>query len=320
MFFPPKHSEHFWRIDCSSSSSSSSSANLSGNDMKKNQSDSCKSKMPKMQKITKITKMTTKSPSLSKFTHFQLNSLTEQQPSRKKTKQSLAKSHKTSLAKTRTRRHIPISNLSSPFLLSFHYPPSSPYYSLKADFFSRRKKKKRSLSNSNQVSKVADDSLTTLEDDESKKTKRIRRKILRNVVERLQTLINHEEFDKMFSGLDYSIFQGLTFDESFRGSFTVDKTNVNLCLKNPVSGLIYDINSITFVALHELAHVINPLYGHGKEFQQIFKNVLKVSDKIGIWDRNIPFTKQYCGTCRNGECFQNTIPRKKSRFMFVVKN
>jgi len=260
--FPPKLSENFWRIDCSS-------INLSSNHMKKNRPGSGKTTMPKTSSF------------FSKLPNFQGESFMKHvSPSRKK------------------KEHLRLKRTPAP----------RPTLSTSHENY-RRSRRTRSR----RISETS----SWFESNE-RKQKKIRRRILRNVVEKLQNVINHDEFEKMFPNLDYSIFQGLTFDESFKGSFTVDKTNVNLCLKNPVSGMIYDQNSITFVALHELAHVINPLYGHGREFQKIFKNVLKVADKIGVWDSQIPFTKQYCGTCKNGECYSE-IPMK-SRFMFVVKN
>jgi hypothetical protein len=156
------------------------------------------------------------------------------------------------------------------------------------------------------------------EKDEFKESRKQRKKILKNVVLKIKKMINHESFRKKFRKLNFEMFQGLTFDESHKGSYTVDKSNVFLCLKNPVNGFVYDDNSVTFVALHELSHVMNPHFGHGWQFQKMFKNVLKIASDIGIWSPDIPFATNYCGTCKNGECF-TSLPIQ-SRFVLEIDN
>ena len=60
---------------------------------------------------------------------------------------------------------------------------------------------------------------------------------------------------------------------------------------------LIDENTLTFVAIHELGHVMTKSVGHTKEFWQNFKFLLKNAVKIGIYQpvdyKNKP--KKYCG-------------------------
>ena len=77
-------------------------------------------------------------------------------------------------------------------------------------------------------------------------------------------------------------------------AYTEDKSVITLCLKDPDSGIYYDMNTIMYVALHELTHVISRKHGHGDEFKRNFSNVLKRSAIIGIYDPTIPIPSTYC--------------------------
>ena len=77
-------------------------------------------------------------------------------------------------------------------------------------------------------------------------------------------------------------------------SYTINKTRVYLCLKDP-NNKYYDDNSLMFVLLHEISHVICNSIGHTDEFHKIFAQVLIEAEKVGIYNSNIPMIKNYCG-------------------------
>ena len=60
---------------------------------------------------------------------------------------------------------------------------------------------------------------------------------------------------------------------------------------------LIDENTLTFVAIHELGHVMSESIGHKKEFWQNFKFLLKNAVKMGIYEpkdyKSNP--KKYCG-------------------------
>jgi hypothetical protein len=79
-------------------------------------------------------------------------------------------------------------------------------------------------------------------------------------------------------------------------AYTENKAVITLCLTDPGTNKHYDINTIMYVALHELAHVITPegAEEHGTEFKKNFSSLLNKAAMIGVYDpsRSIPTT--YC--------------------------
>lgn len=77
-------------------------------------------------------------------------------------------------------------------------------------------------------------------------------------------------------------------------SYTEDKRLVHLCLKNK-QGEYYSYNTLIFVALHELAHVLSSDIGHGEQWRLIFRQLLNRAEQLGLYDSRIPLEKNYCG-------------------------
>jgi hypothetical protein len=70
------------------------------------------------------------------------------------------------------------------------------------------------------------------------------------------------------------------------------------CLNTTKEGnRLIDINTLTFVALHELSHIMTESIGHNQEFWQNFKFLLQNAKESGIYDpvdyKKNP--KEYCG-------------------------
>ena len=53
-------------------------------------------------------------------------------------------------------------------------------------------------------------------------------------------------------------------------AYTENKARITLCIVNPKTGKYYDMNTIMYVSLHELAHVISKTHGHNTEFKTNF--------------------------------------------------
>jgi hypothetical protein len=84
----------------------------------------------------------------------------------------------------------------------------------------------------------------------------------------------------------------LSMDSS---AYTEDKRRIALCLENPETKRPYDMNTIMYVSLHELAHILNKGFGHGDDFKKIFSGLLKKSSQLGFYDPKIPLPSVYCG-------------------------
>lgn len=85
-------------------------------------------------------------------------------------------------------------------------------------------------------------------------------------------------------------------------SFTINKKHVSFCLKTRDDKEdVYDINTLTFVALHELAHIASVSEGHNEEFSRNFQFLKETAIKIKIY-QEIDYNAhpvEYCGMTIN---------------------
>lgn len=77
---------------------------------------------------------------------------------------------------------------------------------------------------------------------------------------------------------------------------------IAFCLNTTKNGdKLIDINTLTFVALHELSHILTESIGHKQDFWNNFKFVLENAKAAGIYDpvdyKKNP--KEYCGMTIN---------------------
>lgn len=83
-------------------------------------------------------------------------------------------------------------------------------------------------------------------------------------------------------------------------SYSVNKgEKIVFCLRHKNTNAdLHDMNTITFVALHELAHLMTKSIGHTKEFWDNFRFILKHSIQYGYYTKQNFREKpiKYCGT------------------------
>ena len=80
-------------------------------------------------------------------------------------------------------------------------------------------------------------------------------------------------------------------------SFTQNKSKLIMCLRSKETGKVHDINTLMFVNLHELTHMMNDEWGHELQFWQLFKIVLENAVECGIY-KPVDYSKtpqRYCG-------------------------
>lgn len=78
-------------------------------------------------------------------------------------------------------------------------------------------------------------------------------------------------------------------------AYTENKAVITLCLRDPETKKFYDMNTLMYVALHELAHVISISHGHNDEFKDNFHDLLSRASRVGIYDPTLPIPDTYCG-------------------------
>jgi predicted metal-dependent hydrolase len=107
--------------------------------------------------------------------------------------------------------------------------------------------------------------------------------------ERVQLLVNRFNPDVLSESLPNTSYT----------SYSVDKgKKIVFCLRSKdEKGELIDINTIMFVAIHELAHIMTKSVGHTEEFWNNMRYLLKQGIKIGVYKKvdykNNPVS--YCG-------------------------
>jgi hypothetical protein len=85
---------------------------------------------------------------------------------------------------------------------------------------------------------------------------------------------------------------------------------VAFCLNTTKNGdKLIDINTLTFVALHELSHIMTSSIGHKQEFWQNFKFLLENAKEANLYDpidyKKNP--KEYCGLTINDNPYYDLV-------------
>lgn len=81
-------------------------------------------------------------------------------------------------------------------------------------------------------------------------------------------------------------------------SYNINKgEEIILCIYDYNENKFYDINTLIYVSIHELAHIANPTIGHDESFYFIFNNLLQEGIRLKVYNffnyEKIP--QKYCG-------------------------
>lgn len=92
------------------------------------------------------------------------------------------------------------------------------------------------------------------------------------------------------------------FPKSNTTSYSLNKGDkIILCLYNYKINKFYDLNTLIYVSIHELAHVANPTIGHDESFYYILNILLNQAIYLKIYNfynyEKLP--KKYCGIVIN---------------------
>lgn len=80
-------------------------------------------------------------------------------------------------------------------------------------------------------------------------------------------------------------------------SYTIEKRDLSMCLRDRKTNQLYADNLITYVFLHELGHIMSPTYGHDDTFVRCFRVMLNMAIYLNLYIE-VDYSKQpvdYCG-------------------------
>jgi len=90
-------------------------------------------------------------------------------------------------------------------------------------------------------------------------------------------------------------------------AYTINKKTIYICLQDSNTGQTYSINSLMYVTLHELAHILTReleydangnIDEHGPNFKKNFYTLIEQAKTKGVYDPSLPLPQSYCGVSR----------------------
>lgn len=126
--------------------------------------------------------------------------------------------------------------------------------------------------------------------------------------EKIEQLINHYKHDPAAMGDPrvHTMVDRFNPDNLIENSLDTDSTSYSenkgekivVCLRDKTPGYPFvDMNTVTFVVLHEMAHLMTTTIGHTPEFWANFRRILQDAIQCGIYEP-VNYTKNptpYCG-------------------------
>ena len=100
--------------------------------------------------------------------------------------------------------------------------------------------------------------------------------------------------------------------ENGESTYTINKGElIKICLRKKKDGKpLHNLNTLMFVVIHELAHVMSVSIGHNKEFMDNFRFLLREADDIDIDYTPIDYSEDnmtYCGVKVSHNPYYNDV-------------
>lgn len=117
---------------------------------------------------------------------------------------------------------------------------------------------------------------------------------LYEIVESVKPIFNqHKTFCGPLDMLnERNVFKEITIKTSSK-SYTVNKKVVYVCLVDSTTNKYYDKNTVIYVLIHELAHVLCDEVGHTDKYREIFDDLIYEATTLGIYDPTTEFDPTY---------------------------
>lgn len=122
---------------------------------------------------------------------------------------------------------------------------------------------------------------------------------------RIATLVRylkeHDASHNVVDALESKYVRGVISEAVIQAgstSYTIDKTSIHVCLRSrDDERQIYDINTLMYVVLHEMSHLVSTSVGHNQEFKKIFRYLVSNAIKANVYTY-VDYSKNnvhYCG-------------------------
>lgn len=97
-----------------------------------------------------------------------------------------------------------------------------------------------------------------------------------------------ERIRQLFNNYDGNIYEISPTNKENLTSYTENKVKLILCLRKKTPDAtghyqLHDINTMMFVVIHELTHILNDEFDHGPKFWHLFEFMLHNSIEAGIY-------------------------------------
>lgn len=126
--------------------------------------------------------------------------------------------------------------------------------------------------------------------------------VVHEIKDRMKLIIEHCRSNNLYPKL-VSKFPFITFrevhdkvlrDDPNLTSYSLNKKEMFFCVKHREDKTVYDINLLTYVAVHELAHIATESIGHTPEWKTNFKVLLDIAIELKLYEP-IRESREYCG-------------------------
>lgn len=107
-----------------------------------------------------------------------------------------------------------------------------------------------------------------------------------------------EDIKRLISNYNPDVLSENTPDSKFTSYSENKGQKIVFCLRQKSDNKLVDLNTMIFVGLHELSHLMTKSIGHGQDFWDNFKILLRIGIRLGIYKcQNFEKeSKEYCGT------------------------
>lgn len=127
-------------------------------------------------------------------------------------------------------------------------------------------------------------------------------KLIKLVDYLVQKYPDNEDIERLHARFDANNITESSYKNKYT-SYSVNKgEKIVFCLRSrDKQQKLIDINTLMFVALHEITHIMTKSIGHTEEFWRNFKFILQESVELGIYKRDeySKNPKKYCGIMIN---------------------